>query len=104
MRKRINAVPFIALCLSFPFGDAAAGNNTTFVGHPTLDHVTYSHRDDARLHAYDHHYYPRRHNSRQGYDRHHRPYRYHRRYYGWHGFCTPSWHYPRSFRYHRYGY
>ena len=102
MRNLIYAIPFMTLCLSLPTGAVAASHNIVLTDHPSVQHVTYNRHGHVRPHFNGHRYYPRRYYSPRRYYRHHRPYRQHRRYYSWHGFRTPGWHYPRSFRYHRY--
>jgi hypothetical protein len=101
MRNVTKAVMLIALCSCISISRAIASPDAVTATSATRHHLTYYNRGHGGRHFNNRHDYPRSYYApRRGHRSYYRP---HHRYLDWHGFRTPSWHYPRSFRYHRYG-
>lgn len=103
MVKRNNAMVFIALCFVIPLGHAAADDVAIAPALEAVYHSETGERDALGLHRPHRGHYPyyeRHHYAPFPRARDHGVLPRHARYYGMHGYSSPTWRYPRSLYYH----
>jgi hypothetical protein len=101
MRNLTSAATMIALCLCLSAGSALAAPHVVVAADGDMYQTSYNNRGDQRSFVENPSLYPGDYFSPQGrYNSHQRR---HHRYFGWHGYLSPTWRYPRSFPYHQFG-